>query len=98
MTSIDRRLENILGNIPKELYDIFGTRNLIKLCRLEEAYSRLKKRENIRNAVMQLQKKYGLPLAPNESLTRTTIRARLKLKLKEKQKPFNNNNEDNELV
>ncbi len=90
-----QKLSRVMEGIPEELYDVLVTSTTDEdILKLEVATVYLRKREVIRNKVMLAQKKGGLPLAPNESLSRVDMKLRLKKKLRELRNSMMLNRED----
>lgn len=75
----------MLEGIPKDLIDLFAPSNEDELAQLEINIVRWLARSQERAKVMQLQKRFDLPLRPNQSLRDVTIRLKI-LDLKRKRK------------
>lgn len=76
----------MLEDIPKDLKDLFLPVTEDDLAQLEMNIVKWLARVQERQKVMQLQKHYGLPLRPNQTLRDVTIRLKI-LELKRKRKP-----------
>lgn len=78
------KLKRLLKGVPEELHYIFiKSTSLADVLEFEKACIRLKKQEEMRQEVMKVQKKHGLPLEPNASYSRVQTRLRLKKKIEE---------------
>lgn len=86
-----------MGPQLEQLFSILGVGIQTKedFEKYKESYRQLRKREKVRNAVMEMQRKYGLPLAPNDSLGRTVMKVNLKHQLNKN--PFDENDEGGKL-
>lgn len=82
----------MLKGIPKDLVDLFTPNDDDGLVQLEMNIVKWLARVQERTKVIQLQKHYGLPLRPNQSLRDVTIRLKI-LELKQKKK-FSDNGGD----
>ena len=69
----------MLKDIPLQLWNIFMPTDETKLDELNTAIEKFKKREKVREYVMEMQKDYGLPLRPNQSIRDVEIRCRIAL-------------------
>lgn len=76
----------MLDGIPEDIADLFTPETEDELKQLELNIIQWLSRIQERQKVMQLQKRHGLPLRPNQSLRDVTIRLRI-LELKRKRKP-----------
>ena len=81
----------MLKGIPEDLIDLFTPNNNDELTQLEINIVKWLTKVQDRAKVMTLQKRYGLPLRPNQSLRDVRIRLRI-LELKKNQK-FKDNGE-----
>lgn len=75
----------MLAGIPKDLVALFTPNNDDELVQLEMNIVKWVARMRERTKVMQLQKRHGLPLRPNQSLRDVTIRVKI-LELKKNRK------------
>ena len=75
----------MLEGIPKDLLDIFTPSNEDELIQLEINIVKWLARLSDRTKVMQLQRRFGLPVMPNQSLRDVTIRINI-LELKKRRK------------
>jgi len=81
-----------LASLPKDIRNIFVPKNEDELLSLELNITRFSSREKEREKVMDLQREFGLPLRPNQSLKDVLIRVRIAA-IKKKLKGFQNNND-----
>lgn len=92
-----QKLRRVLEGIPEELHDILVTSITDEdILKLEVATAYLRRREVIRNKVMAAQRKCGLPLEPNASVSRVEMKIRLKKRLKELRNLMTLNRENDE--
>lgn len=75
----------MLEGIPEDLVDLFTPNNEDELDQLEINVAKWLARSQEREKIMRLQKRYGLPLRPNQSLRDLTIRLKI-LELKKRRK------------
>jgi len=85
MSKAALRVVKMLDGIPKDLVDLFTPNTDDELDQLEINVVRWWPRSQEREKVMRLQKRYDLPLKPNQSLRDVTIRIRI-LDLKKNRK------------
>jgi hypothetical protein len=76
--SAELLLEHYLRRIPSSLRDLLVPRTRRERYRFAKAIKALRIREEERNYVRELQKKFDLPLRPNETVKETMIRVRLR--------------------
>ncbi len=86
----------MLGDIPKDLLDLFTPNNVEGLIQLEINIVRWMSRSPERTKVMRLQKQNNLPLRPNQSLREVSICLKI-LQLKKIMRMFSNNNDSDKL-
>ncbi len=84
----------MLEGIPKDLADLFVPDGEDALMQLEINVVRWLAKVQEREKVIKLQKRYGLPIRPNQSLRDVTIRLKILELMKRKQK-FNSRDDEN---
>ena len=84
----------MLEGIPKDLTDLFVPDGEDALMQLEMNVVRWLARVQERRKVIKLQKRYKLPLRPNQSLRDVTIRLKI-LEMRKRKQEFNNGDDEN---
>jgi len=84
-------IADFLASIPEELWDDWCPDGEKELNLFETRLLWFKQKESRRKLVMSLQKKYGLPLRPNESLHHVKTLIRIQMWKKRKQEQRGNN-------
>ena len=73
-------VKNYLDGIPKDIHHLFVGESEQDLIELSSAIKRQRRDQQEREYVIEIQRRYRLPLRPNASVKATMIQARLRLR------------------